>query len=42
MTDSETPSFTDRDRVTNDCTEESRFGADAVVPGKEFAEGPSR
>jgi len=41
MTDSKTP-FTNRDRVTNACTEESGFGADAAVPGNEFAEGPSR
>jgi len=31
MTDSETPSFTNRDHVTNACTEESGFGADAAV-----------
>jgi hypothetical protein len=42
MTDSETPSFTNRDHVTNACTEESGFGTDATVPGSEFAEGPSR
>ena len=42
MTDSERSSFTNRDRVTNPCTEESGFGADAAVPRKEFAEGPSR
>ena len=42
MIDSETPSFTNRDHVTNACTEESGFGADEAVPRSEFAEGPSR